>query len=284
MAKTVFITGTSSGIGRAAAELFAKNGWNVVATMRNPSSEAGKALAALPNVIVLSLDVTSGSAVATAVADAIATFGSIDALVNNAGYGLMGPLESAADAQVVAQFDTNLFGPIRLMQAVLPGMRAARSGVIVNVSSIGGRYSLPLASVYQSSKFALEGLSETLALELTPLGLRVKIVEPGFVETAFAGSMIIAKSDGATEYEDMITNFLQQIPEYSARGSKPDVTANVIYEAVMDDSEKLRYPAGKDAHMMLEERYQMSDEDHRKKVSETFKLQGISLASRVNGS
>ncbi len=157
----------------------------MAATMRSPTSEAGVALAALQNVAVLKLDVTSATEIAAAVSATVARFGSLDALVNNAGYGLVGPLELVTAAQIERQIATNLVGPIAMMQAALPHMRAARRGVIVNVTSVEGRVVLPYNTICHGTKFGLEGVSECAALELAPLGVRVRIVEPGGVRTGF---------------------------------------------------------------------------------------------------
>lgn len=272
MAKTVLITGTSSGIGHATAKFFAEKGWNVAATMRNPSGEAGKALAELPNVLVLKLDVTSQTAIQEAVAATIGKFGGVDALVNNAGYGLAGPMEFATASQIEKQYRTNLFGPVQLMQAVLPHMRSQHSGVIVNVTSVGGRYALPFNSLYHGTKFGLEGISESCALELAPLGIRVRVVEPGGVKTDFAGrSLVLTSSETVTDYDKMMANTLEAFGS-STGGSEPTVIAEVIYEAVTDESDTLRFPAGEDAKVMLKERYASSDEAHQKKMTAQFKL------------
>eukprot|EP00171_Calliarthron_tuberculosum_P018065 IDg18065t1 len=274
MTKTILITGTSSGIGRATAEYFAEHGWNVVATMRKPTSVAGEALSKLENVCVIALDVTSQTAIAAAVQTTLDRFGKLDALVNNAGYGLAGPMEFATSEQLEAQYQTNLLGPIRLMQAVLPTMRAAKSGTIVNVTSVGGRLALPFNSLYHGTKFGLEGVSESTALELAPLGIRVRIVEPGGVNTDFNGrSLVLTTSDTVRDYDTLLENTLATFASFAGSGSEPIVIAKVIYKAVCDDSDQIRFPAGEDAHQMLGERYATSDENHQKKMTKQFKLE-----------
>ena len=176
--KTILITGASTGIGRAAALLFQEAGWNVAATMRDPSHES--VLNTLPNVLLHALDVTDLASIQAAVAATMARFGGIDVLLNNAGYGLFGPLEAVTPDQLERQYRTNVFGPVQTMQAVLPQMRAQGSGVIINVSSIGGRVTFPFNSLYHGTKFALEGISESLAIELAPT-ITVNAVAPGFV-------------------------------------------------------------------------------------------------------
>ena len=183
--KTILITGASSGIGLATAKHFQAAGWNVVATMRNPDSVPE--LQSLDRLIVLPLDVTDLSSIQAAVNATLEQFGSLDVLLNNAGYGLVGPMEAVTPAQLERQFATNVYGPIYTMQACLPHFRERKAGLIMNVTSVGGRLALPFNSLYHGTKFALEGLSESLALELAPHGIQVKLIEPGGVRTDFAG-------------------------------------------------------------------------------------------------
>ncbi|MEJ1939088.1 SDR family oxidoreductase, partial [Nostoc sp. NIES-2111] len=180
----VMITGASSGIGLATARLFLERGWCVLAGMRTPAPEK---LSAVPDhrLMVLPVDVTVEASIEESVELAAHRFGKIDVLVNSAGYGLNGPLEGWAPGQLEHQFDVNLFGLVAVTRHVLPLMRAQRSGVIVNVSSIGGRFAFPFASAYHGTKFAVEGLSESLRFELAAHGVRVKIVEPGGIRTNF---------------------------------------------------------------------------------------------------
>lgn len=245
-----------------------------MATMRKPTSAAGEAFAKLENVHVVALDVTSETAIAAAVQSTLDRFGQLDALVNNAGYGLAGPMEFATSEQLDRQFQTNLLGPIRLMQAVLPTMRAAKAGTIVNVTSVGGRYVLPFNSLYHGTKFGLEGVSESAALELAPLGIRVRIVEPGGVKTDFSGrSLVMTSSETVHDYDTLVANTLAAFGSIISGGSEPSVIAKVIYEAVTDTGDQIRYPAGEDAHLMLKERIVTSDEDHQKKMTAQFKLE-----------
>src|ERR1700743_1347839 len=160
MKNTVLITGASSGFGRETAKLFHSKGWNVIATMRSPEKETE--LTALPNVLVTKLDVTDSASIKSAIAAGTEKFGGIDVLVNNAGYGAMGPLEASTEAQVRNQFEVNFFGLVAVTKAVLPLMREKRSGVIINVSSVGGRVTFPFSSLYHATKFALEGLTESI--------------------------------------------------------------------------------------------------------------------------
>lgn len=241
--------------------------------MRKPSCAAGQELAKLDNVIVVALDVTDETSIKQGVQAALEKFETIDALVNNAGYGLTGPLEFATPDQLDRQYRTNLIGPIMLMQAVLPTMRAAKSGVIVNVTSVGGRLVLPLTSLYNGTKYGLEGVSESVALELAPFGIKVRLVEPGGVKTDFATrSLVITQSDSVRVYDNIVKNVLETFGNITNAGSEPVTIAKVIYEAVTDTSDKIRYLAGDDALEMIPKRYATSDEDYQKEVSERFNI------------
>ncbi|MCL2318378.1 MAG: SDR family oxidoreductase, partial [Methanomassiliicoccaceae archaeon] len=183
--KTVMITGSSSGIGKETARIFQKKGWNVIATMRDPNAE--EELHTLENVKVVKCDVTDLDSISSAVKEGIAAFGKIDVLVNNAGYYAIGPFEAATHEQIEKQFDTNLLGVINMTKEVLPYLREQRSGTIVNVSSIAGMVTFPLHSLYNSTKWGVEGFSEALRYELRPFNIRVKIIEPGVIKTDFYG-------------------------------------------------------------------------------------------------
>lgn len=248
--KTVFITGASSGIGRASALYFQDRGWQVVATMRNPD-QAGE-LAALPGVLCLPLDVNDRDSIHGAVTKAIEHFGAIDVLVNNAGYGLMGAFETLDEAQILRQFDTNVFGLMETCRAVLPHFRERKSGVLVNVASMVGRVPLPLYSVYNASKWAVEGFTEGLVYELAPLGIGVKIIEPGAVNTEFFGRSADRKNQtGVESYAEYSQAQLGVMDKTGPGGSRPEDAAKVIYRAATDQSARLRYSVGADARMLL---------------------------------
>lgn len=258
MTSTILITGTSSGIGRAAARHFHDQGWNVVATMRRP--EADTALAGLERVLVTRLDVEDASSITSAVAAGIARFGRIDALLNNAGYGAYGPLEATPPEKIRRQFEVNVIGLLAVTQAVLPLFRRQKSGLILNVSSIGGRMTFPLGSLYHGTKFAVEGLSEALHYELLPLGVRVKIIEPGMVRTDFAGrSFDFSNDPGLTEYQPLVQALMTAMPAFAAQASTPEAIAAEIYAAATDPADRLRYAAGPDAVQMLAARQANDD-------------------------
>jgi NAD(P)-dependent dehydrogenase (short-subunit alcohol dehydrogenase family) len=239
MAKTILITGTSSGIGRATALYFAQKGWNVAATMRDPSK--ADPVLQHPRISLFALDVTDADSIAQAIADTMTRYQQIDVLLNNAGYGLFGPIEALADQQIQQQFATNLFGLIGVTQQILPAMRQAGEGLIINVSSIVGRFALPYASTYVATKFAVEGLSESMRYELDPYGIRVKMVEPGSIATEFGkGSKQIAVSD---PYRASMNKFLAVFAKGNSAGAKPEEVAKVIYRAANDSNNRLRYLA-----------------------------------------
>ena len=258
MTKTVLITGTSSGLGRATARLFHAQGWNVIATMRAPEAETE--LTRLDRVLVARLDVQDAASIRAAVDAGIARFGRIDALVNNAGYGAYGPLEATPFDKIRRQFDVNVLGLLATTQAVLPHLRANRHGAIVNVSSIGGRFAFPLGTLYHGTKFAVEGLSEALQYELAPLGIRVKVVEPGGIRTDFGGRSLDFSNDAAlTEYQPMIASVLGALGPMMESGSRPEDIAEVVFAAATDDSDRLRFEAGADARQMLAGRRALDD-------------------------
>ena len=259
MSPTVLITGASTGIGRATAERFQREGWNVGATMRSPND--GQELSRLSNVHVTRLDVTDPESITTAVAEVTERFGSIDALINNAGFGAYGPLEITSSETIRRQFDTNVIGLLEVTQAVIPVMRNQGDGVIVNISSVGGRMAFPFGSLYHGSKFAVEGISEALVYELMPLGIRVKVVEPGAVATDFAGRSFVftMDPDGGPYGETMqsvMTNWGARMQE--SMGDADNV-ADVIFTAATDVTNQLRYISGDDAATILRARQTMDD-------------------------
>lgn len=257
MKKTVLITGASSGFGRATVELFHEKGWNVIATMRSPEKET--ALSAISDVLVTRLDVTDKNSIREAVEAGIRQFGQIDVLVNNAGFGTVGALEAAPEEVIRQQFEVNFFGLIDVMKAVLPGMRTHKTGTIINISSVGGRLTFPFCTLYHATKFAVEGLTESMQYELNPLGILLKLVEPGGYKTDFAGrSMGFFGASGIDGYQQPFDRFLGRLAQWPMSENLSEV-AEAIYEAATDGTEKLRYPVGHDAVPLLEARHQMDD-------------------------
>ncbi len=248
MAQTILITGASTGIGQETAKYFLKKGWNVAATMRNPDAATG--FDAQDRLKLLRLDVLDQASIDAAIAETIAAFGPIDVLLNNAGYGTQGPLEAATSEQVERQFDTNVIGLIAVMQSIIPHMREKASGTIINVSSIGGRITLPFYSLYHGTKWAVEGITESLTFELALLGIRMKLIEPGAIATDFGGrSMDYLTKEGLHAYDDMLARFNAARDKAVASSSSPLDVAKVIYKAATDKSSRLRYLAGGDAKL-----------------------------------
>ncbi len=251
MAKTVLITGASSGIGRAAAKLFRARGWNVAAAMRSPEKESE--LKEGPGFFIPRLDVTDTASIHNAVNAVMERFGPIDVVVNNAGYGLIFPFEKVSRDQVARQFATNVFGPMEILRTVLPSMRQRRQGILINVASVGGQMTFPLYSLYHATKWSLEGFSEALRYELEPLGVSVKIVEPGPIKTDFY-SRSADMTDPAADalYGKFSKTALGRMERFVAIfGSRPEAAARVIYRAATDGRKKLRYPAGWAAGWLL---------------------------------
>lgn len=262
MKKTVLITGSSSGIGREAALRFQREGWNVAATMRRPERESE--LNRLPGVICPALDVTKPETIKQAVAETIAHFGRIDAIVNNAGYGLIGAFETFDDAQIARQFQTNVLGLMAVTREVLPLFRQQRDGVIVNVASVAGRSIMPFYSVYHASKWAVEGFSDSLQYEVKPFGIRVKIIEPGVISTDFwAQSSDRENTTGVTAYDagQPVLDLIDEAGRVIA--TKSSEVADAIWRATNDNSARQRYVVGLDAHLTLVAHKVLSDSMYR---------------------
>ncbi|WNC14160.1 SDR family oxidoreductase [Brevibacillus brevis] len=269
--KTILITGASSGIGRAAAVHFQKQGWNVVATMRTPELETE--LNRLDNVLVTKLDVVEQATIQSAIQEGKERFGRIDVLLNNAGYAAIGAFEAATESQIARQFDVNVMGVFRTTQAILPHFRSNKTGTIINISSIGGRVAFPLLTLYHASKWAIEGFSESLFYELAEHNIQVKVIEPGNVATNFTGRSLDVIVDGSLEaYKDYSERILQkQMESFRTAVSRPEVIAEAIFEAANDPSNRLRYVVGEDARFLMKVRSEMSDEQFMAMIEENFR-------------
>jgi NAD(P)-dependent dehydrogenase (short-subunit alcohol dehydrogenase family) len=261
--KTIFITGASTGLGKAAAKLFASRGWKVIATMRKPENETE--LNSIPNVTLLPLDVTDTQQIKETTQKAIAS-GDIDVVFNNAGYGLIGPLEAITDEQIVRQLNTNLLGVIRVTQAFIPYFREKKSGLFINTTSMGGLLTFPFSSIYHATKWALEGWAESMTFELTKLGIGIKTVSPGGIKTDFLTRSLEMPSHPA--YDQWVSKMMGAIHEDSF--STAEQIADVVYEAATDGQDKLRYVAGEDAKTLYAQRLQVGDEQFRKQMAQTF--------------
>lgn len=265
--RSIFITGSSTGLGAAAARLFAARGWRVLATMRQPDREP--ALASVPGVTVMALDVTRPDQIQAVAARAI-ELGPIDVVFNNAGYGLAGPLEGTSDAQIVREIDTNLLGVIRTTQAFIGHFRDRGQGVFITTTSIGGLTAFPFNSVYHATKWALEGWSESMAFELSKFGIAIKTVSPGGIKTDFQGrSLDLAKHPA---YDALMAKAVAvfRSPARAASYSTAEQIAQVVYEAATDGKDQLRYVAGEDAKATYAQRNAIGYEAFRKALDKLF--------------
>ncbi|WP_353719228.1 SDR family oxidoreductase [Dyadobacter sp. 676] len=269
MSKTILITGASSGIGKAAALHFARNGWNVVATMRSPQT----APEGFDNIFVTRLDVQLPGTIDEAIAAGIARFGRIDAVVNNAGYGQYGIFEAVTPEQVQAQFDVNVFGVMNTIRAILPHFREQKSGLIINISSGAGRFTLPLISLYNASKFALEGFSESLSFELAALNITVKIVEPGGTSTNFIKTSEEKYSaKPLPEYDRFLNAAFRMFDNLKGMQlATAEEVAETIYEAATDGTNTLRYLIGnEDFQRRVQNRLTLPDQAYIESVREAY--------------
>lgn len=245
----VLITGASSGIGLAAVKLFSERGWRVAATMRKPAD--GSELAKLPGVAVLPLDVTDNNSVTAAVAATLERFDKIDVLLNNAGYGLVGPFETATDEQIRRQFATNVDGVFSMTRAVLPTMRLQGKGTIINVASLGGLISMPFFSLYNATKYAVVGFTESLSYELAPLGIRAKFIAPGGVATEFGGrSQARTFTQELNAYSETLSKAMSVLGARRGNYSTAESIAEVIFTAATDGTGRVMYLAGQDAEQI----------------------------------
>jgi NAD(P)-dependent dehydrogenase (short-subunit alcohol dehydrogenase family) len=271
MKKTVLITGTSSGIGKATAKEFARQGWNVVATQRSPENE--KELGGILNIRLEALDVTDAASVHRAFERTMSEFGRIDAVVNNAGYGVDGVFEAMTDEDIRRQYETNVFGLMRVTREAIKAMRPNRDGVIIQVSSMGGRITFPLYSIYHGTKWAVEGFSESLHYELSLFNVRVKIVEPGPIVTEFYGrSRVTVKPSDTDAYDAFIEKFDKAAEGVMKTAEGPEVVAKTIFKAATDGSGRLRYAVGKPGPLLLRMRKLLSDGIFIGMVRKTYKL------------
>ena len=263
MEKIAVITGSSSGIGLETVLALAREGYYTYATMRDiTKSDKIKEIKQKENlkIDVLELDVDNENSAKTAIRQILDQKQRIDVLVNNAGWGLWGCVEDVSVDEFKAQFETNFFSIIRLIQEVGPTMRKQSSGTIVNVSSVAGRIGFPASPAYISSKFALEGLSESLRLEMAPFGVNVVIIEPGVIKTNFLNPMKLAKrSESDTAYRDITVKVTSGVKMMAEMGTHPKEVADTIIKAIKNEKPLPRYIVGNDASMFLEARKNKTD-------------------------
>lgn len=265
------ITGSSSGIGKAAVVEFSKAGWNVVATMRNPDD--GQGFKSLSNVKVMQLDVTDMESIRQVFNNTVGAFGRIDVVVNNAGYGVDGVFESMSDETIQKQFDTNVIGLMRVTREAIRHMRPQRSGAIIQISSMGGRITFPLYSIYHATKFAVEGFTESLQYELLPFNIRLKLIEPGLIATEFTGrSRVFVKPDYTDAYDGYLAKFAAAAEKAMKNAEDPKKVAVMILKAANDNGSRLRYPVGAPAPMMITLRKWLSDGMFMNMIRKAYKV------------
>ena len=265
------VSGSSSGIGLQTSLTLARNGFLTYATMRNlKKAEIVNKLSDKEKISIkiIQLDVTDDKSVYDAIQTIISEAGRIDVLVNNAGHGLFGAFEDCSIEEIKDLYETNLFGLVRLTQAVLPTMRRQQYGRIINLSSGAGIFGFPGGSAYVSSKFAVEGLSESISYELEPFGIKVILVEPGFIETNFGQAMVIAKrsQDPSSPYSQMMQKVAANSSSMADNAAPAALVADVILEAVTSKEPELRYLAGKDVETWAANKKIMSDAEFRSMI------------------
>jgi NAD(P)-dependent dehydrogenase (short-subunit alcohol dehydrogenase family) len=261
MRKTIFITGTSTGLGKATAKLFQQRGWNVIATMRNIEKETE--LAQLKNVTPLALDVTNPEQIKTTVARAISIH-NIDVVFNNAGYGLMGALESFSDEQILKQINTNLLGVIRVTNAFIPHFREKKSGLFISTTSMGGFLGFPLHSIYHAAKFGVEGWSESMSFELSLHNIGIKTIAPGATATDFLNRSLEKSLHPA--YKDLEDKLFGATDAMMDVAVPAEQVAEVVYEAATDGKDQIRYLAGEDTKALYARRLEIGTEAFRKEI------------------
>jgi NAD(P)-dependent dehydrogenase (short-subunit alcohol dehydrogenase family) len=263
MTKTIFITGASAGIGKATAKFFAAKGWNVIATMRKP--EAEKELNQLGNVTLLPLDVANPKQIKETAQKALA-LGNIDVVFNNAGYGVFGPLEAITEEEIVRQMETNFLGVVRVTQAFIPYFREKKAGLFITTGSSAGLMAFPVSSMYDASKWALEGWSESLSFELAEFGIGIKTIEPGLVVTEIGDRSIFATHPA---YERLVNKFKNAMV-YNETTTTAEQIAEVVYGAATDGTNTLRYVCGEDAKTWYAQRLAVGDEAFREGLKQMF--------------
>ena len=278
--KVAVVTGSSSGMGFETSLILARNGFHTYATMRKLEGEGSKQITNITKnenlpLQVIQLDVNDDKSVNDAINAVIKEKDRIDVVVNNAGYDLMGALEETSMDEIKEQFETNIFGPLRVMQAVIPMMRKQGGGIIVNITSLGGRISFPLNSPYHATKFALEGLSESIQYELEPFGIKIIVIEPGGVGSNFLKNLKMAAKTSDplnSPYRSIQSSMSEYFKQWAQNLTHPSEVAKVILQAVTSDNPDFRYVVGNDAKMTLESRRSMSDREFQDMIKKQINL------------
>jgi short-subunit dehydrogenase len=271
MTKTILITGTSSGIGKSTVIEFARKGWNVIATQRSPEKETD--FNSFDNVKLYTLDVTNLESITQVFKTVTEEFGTIDVVVNNAGYGVDGAFEAMSDEIIEKQFNTNVFGLMRVTREAIQHMRPNGGGTIIQISSMGGKITFPLYSIYHATKFAVEGFTESLHYELSQFNIKLKLIEPGPIVTDFYGrSRKFIKPDYTNEYDTFIAKFNDAAAKVMKDAEGPEVVAKMIYKSATDNSIQMRYTVGKPGPLLLVLRKLLSDKLYFLMVRKSYNL------------
>lgn len=255
MKKTIFITGASSGIGKATAELFSANDWQVIVTMRN--LKKGEELAKLPNVVLMELDVTNSAQIQEVCQKVLSEY-DVDVLLNNAGYGIMAPLEVPSEAEIRKLFDTDVIGTMLVTQQLIPHFKKRKGGAILTTTSLAGIIALPRDAVYGAAKRAQEGMVESLYYELKPFGVFVKAMIPGGTKTNFQTPL-----NDTTGYEKAAANQRKYLLDGNAEFPAPEEAASIIWKAATDGEDRLRYPTDSVCQKLYDQYTSMNVEDFK---------------------
>jgi len=266
MSQVAVISGCSSGIGRATAELLAKNGFKVYATMRNTDEISFDD----DNIQTALLDVNSQESIDSAIDIILENEGKIDVLINNAGYGLIGSIEDCSIDEIKSQFETDFFGPARMIKKIVPRMRERKSGIIINISSIAGQIGFPFSSAYSSSKFALEGMTDSLRQELGEYEIKLSLIEPGVVKTKFHQNLQVATNAKSSHYKDQTELMVENAAKLFEMGIQPQEVADKILEVIKTKNPEPRYTVGTDAKLFMENKKRMSGIEFEQSIKEFF--------------
>ncbi|MDP2893591.1 MAG: SDR family oxidoreductase [Sulfurimonas sp.] len=268
MSKVVLITGATSGMGELSAKFLADNGYTVYAGSRDENVKVGGG-----NLKYVYIDVTKTQSIKDAIASIIKNEGKIDVLVNNAGYGLLATLEEGTDEEIFNQFDVNVFGLIKTTREVLPYMREAKSGVIINISSFLGKMGLPLLSHYNASKYAVEGIVDSLRFETLPFNIRVHSIQAGLFGTNFVKKGLVANAQTTSQdspYKDLVAHFVPIVAKAINEGPNPQPIADAIKLIIEDENAPISVPVGAEAVTFVPLRKELSDKEFEQKIKDTF--------------
>ncbi len=271
MSKVVLITGATSGMGELTASTLAKNGYKVYAGIRNQDELKPE----IENITYIYLDVTKTDSIKSAVNEIIEKEAKIDVLVNNAGYGLLATVEEGTDEEMFNQFDVNVFGLIKMTREVLPFMRKANSGVIINISSFLGKMGLPLLAHYNASKYAVEGIVDSLRFEVSPFNIRIHSIQSGLFGTNFVKKGLVANSQTTSEespYKELVSHFVPIVAKAINEGPNPQPIADAVKNIIEDENSDISIPVGAEAETFVPLRKELSDIDFEQKIKETFAI------------